>query len=148
MATNKLGREVPAYLNGTLLAIGQSLRSARERRNLRVRQTAEMVGISHPYVVMIENGQRAGIAVDTLATLADFYGLQLALDVRRAGVEAIDDGLSLDDREMLLQIKKLLPGVQDPTERAALIRGLELAAEREAAVVVRKPRKPREPKQV
>lgn len=63
--------------------LGEELAEARRKKRLKQNEAAKLVGISTPFLCLIENNKRTP-GIDTLRALADTYEVKLSTLIRRA----------------------------------------------------------------
>lgn len=54
--------------------IGKKIRTLRERHNISIRQLGNAIGVSHTYVLKIENGDRRP-SIDVVAALSRYFSV-------------------------------------------------------------------------
>ena len=72
-------------MDTTVQSLGSGLRSAREARNLSLRQVEEVTGISNAYLSQIENDQIKRPNPNILNALAELYAIPYEELMERAG---------------------------------------------------------------
>lgn len=125
----QIGKEAILPERGLMLLqeIGKRLRELREARNLKMREAADMIGISHTHLDTLEKGRhpRTGKPVsptlDTLVKISEGYAISLRELLQLDDETDEDDSLDFDaiahslqelrpkDRDAILHLIKRLP---------------------------------------
>ena len=75
--TNWMGQAFPGY---TRPRLGATIREARHRTGMTLREVADHVGIDFTYLSKIENGHEVSVSEPTIRRLADALGLAKEVD--------------------------------------------------------------------
>lgn len=70
-------RHKPQSMTNHLLNLGVTLKELREGRNLKREEAAEAIGMTRPFISMVESGERYP-RLDTLCKLANLYRYPLS----------------------------------------------------------------------
>lgn len=94
--------------------VGAALRRLRKQRKLTLREVAQIAGVTHSYVALLEKG-RSNVTLDTLVSVTRAMGGRLMVSVR----PDTDVLIVPDPDELVRRLAKVLPRAS-PASRWAL----------------------------